>query len=116
MKIQDEDGRSLEKISVDWKNYIGDIALTEGYKVKVRKDTLIEISGSKVRFPYAIPLKAGWNIIGYPQTAAYNGMTNIVKQLIDRKTLIKVQDEEGKAIIYLGFKQIRKTNHYSLPE
>jgi hypothetical protein len=97
VKIQDEEGSSLEKINGNWNNNIGDIALTEGYKVKVNVNDSIEIYGAPVDLPYAIPLTTGWNIIGYPQTKSFDGL-DVVQELIARGTLIKVQDEAGNSI------------------
>ncbi|MBT6766909.1 MAG: T9SS type A sorting domain-containing protein, partial [Prolixibacteraceae bacterium] len=99
VKIQDEMGSSLEDWGIfgGWQNNIGDIAPTEGYKIKVAFDDSLEICGLRVEFPFAIPLKEGWNIMGYPQTLAFDGM-DIIQQLIDRATLLKVQDENGNAI------------------
>jgi hypothetical protein len=71
VKVQDETGNSLEDFGVfgGWKNNIGNLSLTEGYKVKVSKDYQLSLSGATAVFPYKIPLKAGWNIIGYPGQA-----------------------------------------------
>jgi hypothetical protein len=71
--------------------------LNKGYKVKVTKHDSIKISGIPFNYPFAIPLKTGWNIIGYPQNLEYNGF-DIVQQLIDKGTLIKVMDEQGNSI------------------
>jgi hypothetical protein len=57
----------------------------------------LEICGLQTEFPYVIPLQPGWNIMGYPLINAYDGMV-VVQQLIDRGTLVKVQDEAGNSI------------------
>ncbi len=98
-KIQDEAGNSVENWGVfgGWQNNIGDISPTEGYKIKVnRKDTL-KITGSPVKYPFAIPLKKGWNIAGYPQMNDFGGM-NLLQSLLDKGTLLKVQDDKGNSI------------------
>jgi hypothetical protein len=100
IKVQDESGFSLENIFGDWNNNIGDMVLSEGYKIKVNTNNSLKISGTPLLFPYPIPLTVGWNIIGYPQTAAFNGL-DIVKQLIDGNSLLKVQDEAGYSIEYI---------------
>ena len=99
VKIQDEGGISLEDWGIfgSWKNNIGNISVTEGYKIKVNRNDTLEVSGTPVEYPYAIPLKTGWNIAGYPQLTDFSGM-NLVQQLADKGTLIKVQDEEGNSI------------------
>jgi hypothetical protein len=102
-KVQDENGNSLEDLGLfgGWTNNIGNISATEGYKIKVTRNCQLEITGSVVALPFNIPLKAGWNIIGYPRQSTANGMA-VVQPLIDRKTLIKVQDELGNSIEDLG--------------
>ena len=99
VKIQDELGNTLEDRGIygGWKNSIGDMLPTEGYAIKMSVADSLQICGSTVEFPYAIPLKKGWNIISYPHLEAYNGQ-DLVQQLIDRDVLIKVQDETGKSI------------------
>ena len=99
VKIQDESGNSFENWGIfgSWKNNIGSISVTEGYKIKVNRNDTLEVSGTPVKYPYAIPLKAGWNIAGYPQLTDFSGM-NLVQQLADKGTLIKVQDEGGNSI------------------
>jgi hypothetical protein len=98
-KIQDQTGNSLENWGIfgGWKNNIKKIVPAEGYKIKVNVKDSIEICGKPVDFPYPIPLTAGWNIMGYPQTASFDGL-DVVQQLIDNGTLAKVQDESGNSI------------------
>lgn len=99
VKIQDEGGNSLEDWGIygSWQNNIGNISVTEGYKIKVKRNDTLEISGTPVEYPIPIPLKKGWNIAGYPQQTDFSGM-NLVQQLADKGTLIKVQDEGGNSI------------------
>jgi hypothetical protein len=109
IKIQDESGNSMEDWGIygGWKNNIGNISPTEGYKVKVSIDDNFELCGTPVEYPFAIPLKSGWNIMGYPQTSPFDAL-EVLQQLIDRGKLIKAQDEAGNAIedwgIYGGWK------------
>ncbi|MGE0021073.1 MAG: PKD domain-containing protein [Draconibacterium sp.] len=100
VKIQDELGNSLEDWGIfgGWTNNIGNSKPDEGYKIKVGLNDSIEICGIPVEYPYAIALRQGWNIIGYPQTTPFDGMENIVQQLIDIGSLVKVQDELGSSI------------------
>jgi Leucine-rich repeat (LRR) protein len=99
VKIQDEEAKNLEDWGVygGWINNIGDIAATEGYKTKMSIKDSVEICGVPVEYPYEIALKQGWNIIGYPQTLSFDGM-DVVQTLIDKKVLIKVQNEKGRTI------------------
>jgi PKD repeat protein len=99
VKIQDEGGNSMENWGIfgGWQNDIENISPMEGYKIKLSKDDNLEVCGAPVKYPFAIPLQQGWNIIGYPQSLAYDGI-EVVQQLIDRGTLVKVQDEVGHSI------------------
>lgn len=99
IKIQNENGNTLEDRGIfgGWTNSIGEMLPTEGYAIKMSVADSIQICGSTVEYPFAIPLKKGWNIINYPHLEAYNGQI-VVQQLIDRDVLIKVQDEAGKSI------------------
>lgn len=103
VKIQDEEGWSLEDIGIfgGWSNHIGNIVPTEGYKIKVDADDSIEFCGTLVSYPYPIPLNAGWNIIGYPRLDSVNAL-RVFEELITNGTLIKVQDEKGQSIENLG--------------
>jgi len=103
IKVQDEKGSSLEDLGNygGWKNNIGDIKLTEGYMVKAGKADSIELIGPMVNYPYPIPLKTGWNIIGYPLRNPFDGQ-DVVQELIDKNVLIKVQDKTGNSIEDLG--------------
>jgi hypothetical protein len=104
MKIQDEEGKAVEDFGFlgGWQNFIGNIAPDEGYKLRVNNKDSIEICGEVVNYPYAIPLKAGWNIIGFPQSGAVDAM-EVIQSLIDKDNLEKVQDEKGYAIEDFGF-------------
>jgi len=104
VKIQDESGNSLENYGAfgGWTNNIGDLLLTEGYKIRLTRDCQVTITGIPNTFPFKIPLKAGWNIMGFPRQSEANGMA-VVQQLIDRGTLIKVQDERGFALEDYGY-------------
>ncbi len=99
VKIQDKTGNSFENWGIfgGWQNGIGNISLSEGYKIKLSKKDSVVVCGIPVKFPYPIPLSMGWNIMGYPQTTVFDGL-DVVQQLISRGTLVKVQDETGNAI------------------
>jgi hypothetical protein len=99
VKVQDETGNSIENWGVfgGWKDNIGNISPTEGYKVKVNKNATMVVCGMPVGYPFDIELTKGWNIIGYPHTAVVDA-TKVVQQLINRNTLVKVQDESGNSL------------------
>ena len=103
LKIQDETGASLEDHGTfgGWVNNIGNLHPAEGYKVKVAEFDSLYISGQLVNYPYGVILNAGWNIIGFPSMQVVDGM-EVVQQLIEKGTLIKVQDQQGNSIEDLG--------------
>ncbi len=102
-KVQDEAGNVLEDtgFSAGWTNTIGDWTLTEGYKVKVTGNCILPINGTPAVLPPKIPLKTGWNIVSFPKQSPAEAM-EVVQQLIDRHSLVKVQDEKGNAIEDFG--------------
>jgi hypothetical protein len=99
IKIQDEAGNSLEDWGVfgGWQNYIDDMSLTEGYKIKISQNCELISEGYPTEHPFEIPLMSGWNIAGFPHEAEADGMA-VMQQLIDDGVLLKVQDENGNAI------------------
>ncbi|MFW6371487.1 MAG: hypothetical protein ACOC10_09830, partial [Bacteroidota bacterium] len=103
IKIQDENGKTLEDWGIykGWQNNIGAITPTKGYHIKLNTDENIEICGNPVNYPFAVPLKTGWNIIGYPRAEPQNGM-DILQPLIDGNNLVSVEDQAGNTIEYSG--------------
>jgi len=99
-KVMDESGHAIEDWSTDgsnWQNAIGNMSVTEGYRVNVTTACNLTISGSAVVLPLTIPLTTGWNIISYPASANQNGKTAL-QALITAGKIIKVMDERGYAI------------------
>lgn len=103
VKIQDESGFSLENLGLygGWTNNIGNMKPEEGYKAKVNSNCQVTFSGPPVVRPFQIPLNSGWNIISFPHETSVDAKA-VVQQLIDRGTLIKVQDEQGNSIEDFG--------------
>ena len=102
VKVQDEAGNSLEYLPYlsQWVNFIGNIEIAEGYRVKVSETTSLLINGSIVELPLTVPLTEGWNLISYPYSSSGSAM-DFLQSLIDDDYLVKVQDEAGNAIEYL---------------
>ena len=99
VKVQDEKGNALERLSdpIGWINEIGQMSVTEGYKIRVISNTSLNLSGQPVMLPLDIPLGTGWNIIGYPSLnpqSAYAAFSS----LIASGALVKVQNEQGASI------------------
>lgn len=99
IKIQDEAGKSLEDWGSygGWINQLGTIQNTEGYKIKVANNCILQVSGRPIALPLDIPLKTGWNIISFPRTDMVDALS-VVQSLIDRNVLVKVQDELGNSV------------------
>jgi len=69
--------------------------------VKMAAPAALTLPGNPTPLPLDIPLAAGWNTVGFPRGVEADGMA-VIRQLIDRRSLIKVQDEKGHAIENLG--------------
>ncbi|WP_319480781.1 right-handed parallel beta-helix repeat-containing protein [uncultured Draconibacterium sp.] len=102
-KVQDELGNTYEfwGNKTGWRNEIGAFQNTEGYKVRVKHDCSLQISGLPVSLPMDIPLSAGANLVSFPVNGATDAL-NIVQPLIDQGVLDKIQDEQGNSIEYWG--------------
>ena len=98
-KVMDEAGNTIEDWGTfgGWKNGIGNVNNTEGYKVNVSSNITLEIDGYAVVLAYEIPLNAGWNIISWPSADEQDGM-EVMQTLIDDGNLNKVMDELGNTI------------------
>lgn len=103
VRILDEQGNALENLGTlgGWQNFIGDIEFSEGYKIKVTQPCQLPVEGTRALLPMGIPLRRGWNIVGFPRDMAADARA-VFQQLIDRGTLLKVQDEAGNAYEDLG--------------
>jgi hypothetical protein len=102
-KVMDETGKSVENFGVlgGWKNNIGNLLSTEGYKVNMIAASSLSIEGIPVQLPLDINLNIGWNIISFPCT--YNqDAKKLVQSLIDSGKLKKVMDETGKSVENFG--------------
>jgi len=102
-KMMDESGKAIENFGAfgGWKNNIGDISRTEGYKVNMTGADTLVLEGAAIPLPLDIPLISGWNIISYPCADAQNAQT-MVQPLINAGKLKKVMDESGKSIENFG--------------
>lgn len=104
VKIQNEMGNAFEYINPlnTWVNNIGPLSPSEGYYVRLTNNDYLELSGNRAPLPMNIPLRNGWNVMGYPyhhQQDAYN----TVYPLIWPGYLIKVLDQYGNAIEWLPY-------------
>ena len=103
IKMQDERGNAIENLGVPigWIYNIGDMANSEGYKIKVNTAYTHQLTGAPVELPYTINLAQNWNIMGYPLMQSQSASA-VFQPLIDVGVLIKVQDERGNAMEDLG--------------
>jgi hypothetical protein len=102
-KVMDESGKAIENFGAfgGWKNSIGNLISSKGYKVNVTEACTLRLEGLPVSLPMDINLTTGWNIISYPTTLSQDAMT-IFQPLIIAGKLKKVMDESGKAIEDFG--------------
>jgi len=103
-KVMDESGKSLEDLGTflgGWKNNIGNLLSTDGYKVNVNANCELQLEGAPVQMPFVIPLNAGWNIISFPASGDQDGKA-VVQTLINEGKLKKVMNESGLSIEDLG--------------
>jgi hypothetical protein len=105
-RVLNQDGQMITWLPLpapdgEWIDSLGFINNTEGYSVHATQPCSIEVEGIRIDGPVDIPLKAGWNILGYclpnPRLA-----TNVVQPLIDAGILYKVIDEDGNELKYLA--------------
>ncbi|MEI6435459.1 MAG: T9SS type A sorting domain-containing protein, partial [Bacteroidota bacterium] len=97
VKVIDEAGNIIQYFPWGWVNNIGDMAITEGYYIKVNSDDTLAVSGFTAFAPCSISLIAGWNMIGYPPQLQQDALV-AVQQLISSGELVKVIDESGNII------------------
>ena len=99
VKVQDEKGRAIEELSdpIGWIDEIGQMSVTEGYKIRVVSNATLSSTGQPITLPIEIPLETGWNIIGYPVMSSQSSATAF-NSLITASTLMKVQNEVGESI------------------
>ncbi len=97
IKVIDEAGNIIQYFPWGWTNNIGNMALTEGYYIKVTAPCTLSLTGVAAATPYTIPLSNGWNIMGYPCQNPQNALTGL-QPLITSGALLKVFDEAGNII------------------
>ncbi|MDP2058801.1 MAG: hypothetical protein Q8J97_03610, partial [Flavobacteriaceae bacterium] len=102
-KVMDESGKTIENFGAfgGWKNNIGNLTATEGYKVNMIAGSTLSLQGTPVQLPLDINLNIGWNIIPYPCSSIQDAKV-LVQSLIDAGKLKKVMDEAGKTIENFG--------------
>ena len=98
-KVMDINDKTIEYVESagGWNNNIGNLTVTNGYKVYVAGESSLSVKGVTVQLPLDITLTAGWNIVAYPDTNIQNAKV-LIQSLIDDGKLIKVMDESGKSI------------------
>lgn len=103
ISVQDERGNVLINRGNlgGWTNQIGELTLTEGYRISVVSDCELSLVGRRINLPMEIPLKKGWNIISYPKGEPKAGM-EVLNNLMEEGVLVKAQDEKGNVIESLG--------------
>ncbi|MCY1723243.1 right-handed parallel beta-helix repeat-containing protein [Prolixibacteraceae bacterium Z1-6] len=100
-KVQDEIGRTYEKIRNVWINNIGDMEQVAGYRIRVKTACNLDIIGTQVILPMNINVRTGSNLISFPYNGSVDAM-QVIQPLIGAGILEKVQDQKGNSIEYWG--------------
>jgi len=100
IKVIDEGGNTILSYFGNWKSTMSDFDNTKGYKIKVEKDTTLEIIGNQFEIPSVSKLTKGWNIVGYPITTPQNVMS-FFKTQINSNSIVKVSNEQGDTMLNL---------------
>jgi hypothetical protein len=101
--VQDEKENAYLNENNKWINGIGEIKITEGYKIRLNSQGELKITGLPIILPLTIPLNSGWNIISFPYQGNVNAM-DVIQPLISEGILKKVLDERGNSIEFWGNK------------
>lgn len=100
-KVINESGGFIQFIpGIGWMNTINNMAVTEGYYIKVSANTSFATTGMPVTLPLSITLNMGWNMMGYPVLQSQNALT-ILDALIVASELTKVINEAGGFIQFI---------------
>ena len=104
LKVQDEDGNTIEVLLGSWQDNIGNWQNTEGYYVKVSEDVLLQVQSNElIQTPLDISLGTGWNIISFPCLESQQDAIDVLQSLIDLDVLDKAMDQYGHALERLAF-------------
>ncbi len=90
LQIKDEAGHFISP-QYDFDN-IGNMSITEGYQIKVSEDATFYVEGTAVRLPIGIPLRQGWNMIGYPCQVEQDARSLIETSLEDIAYILEDED------------------------
>ena len=101
--VMDQVGRRYRYITQfnDWQNDIPDLDITQGYRVRLSQDAILNIAGSAVSIPLEVPLNTGWNIVAYPYPFNYSSEA-ILETLMASDELITAMNETGRRIRKIG--------------
>jgi hypothetical protein len=90
---------------------IGEMYITQGYKVKVSEDVILSVYGTPVSLPIYIPLRQGWTLMGYPLFESRDALS-VLQPLIDQDTLIHVLDADNNRVYYDGISWINEIGDF----
>jgi hypothetical protein len=97
VKVQDQEGKAVELINDQWINDIGIISPSFGYKIKVKSNTTLTITGIPIDGPTEMHFIKGWNISGYPAKFAQNAR-EAVNPIILAGAFQKMQSQTGASV------------------
>ena len=75
-------------------NNIGNLAIGQGYQVKMNTDNILSLSGDLIPSDYEIPLDSGWGIVGYLLQNCNNAV-DMMMDLVNDNILVILKDEYG---------------------
>ncbi|MFB6320163.1 right-handed parallel beta-helix repeat-containing protein [Saccharicrinis sp. FJH54] len=101
VKIMDQEGNAIEYLSDEegWVNNIGELSVTQGYKIKVAKTCDFTTVGLPVEGNLSVNLSEGWNILPYNKLSPQDALT-VLKALRDKGCLVEVRDDAANRLYY----------------
>jgi len=116
-RVLDQEGNLISWLPLpspagQWTDSIGFINNAQGYSVHATQSCSTIVEGIRIDGPVEVPLKAGWNILGY--CVQYPSLAkNVVQPLIDAGILYKVIDEDGNELKYIAGMWINTIGYFN---
>lgn len=96
--LKDDLGHFIRQAGGQWVNIgITEMDTAKGYQLQVNRATTLSLRGKVVTLPKTIPLRQGWNIMGYPCAVEQPAM-DVLQQLVDAGVEFVVRGNPGVII------------------
>jgi len=69
--------------------------IENGYQIKMEDGGTLDFYGKVPKFPMTIPLKLGWNLIGYPCQVGRESARDVLQPLIDNEIEFIIKNGQG---------------------